>query len=376
MPRNTQNGITLILLFMLISAACITAQAQEPVSYQLKTIVIDPGHGGRDPGCLRGKVYEKNIVLSVALKLGKMIQDSLPGVRVVYTRSDDTFVELSTRAEIANRNKADLFISIHINATKSAQANGTETFIMGMNMSEDNMEVCQLENSVITLENDYSTRYEGFNPSVPESYIIFSLLQNAHMEQSLILAEYLQKSYSKGPITHSRGVRQAGFVVLWKCTMPSILTELGFLSNPSDYNILSDSRQHCRMARNIFNAVKAYRDKFGMKTVQDTAPSPAPSEPPAVHSKNDSRRPSAQASRNNKQKKEPSDTPKAFHIQILATTNDMKNDDPFFKGKKHGTCKVGNIYKYYIGDFKTREEAQRKLHEVSRDFKDAFVTFF
>jgi len=375
MLRNIENRITLILLFMLMSATCITAQTQESASYHLKTIVIDPGHGGKDPGCLKGTVYEKNIVLSVALKLGKMIQDSLPGVHVVYTRSDDTFVELSTRAEIANRNKADLFISIHINATRSTQAHGTETFIMGMDMSEDNMEVCQLENSVITLENDYSTRYEGFAPSVPESYIIFSLLQNAHMEQSLILAEYLQKSYSKGPVTHSRGVRQAGFVVLWKCTMPSILTELGFLSNPEDYRILSDSKQHGRLAGNIFNAVKAYRDKFGMKAVQDTA-APAPAEPHPVYVKDGSERPSAPASEDKKQVKEPSDTPKTFHIQILATPNDLKNDDPFFKGKKHGTYRIGNINKYYIGDFKTREEAQRKLSEVRKDFKDAFVTFF
>jgi len=376
MLRNTKKRITLILFLILISAACITAQTQESASYQLKTVVIDPGHGGKDPGCMKGKVYEKDIVLSVALKLGRMIQDSLPGVNVVYTRTDDTFVELSARAGIANRDKADLFISIHINATGSTQAHGTETFIMGMNMSEDNMEVCQLENSVITLESDYSTKYEGFNPSVPESYIIFSLLQNAHMEQSLILAENLQKSYSKGPITHSRGVRQAGFVVLWKCTMPSILTELGFLSNPGDYKILSDSKQHYRLAGNIFNAVKAYRNKFGIKEVQDTAPSSSMAEPIPVYVKDDSKRPSVRTSGDKKREKEPSDTLNAFHIQILATPYNLKNDDPFFKGKKHGTYKVGNINKYYIGDFKTREEAQRKLSEVRRDFKDAFVTFF
>lgn len=369
--------LLLISLLSLLASTYLSAQDQDFSSFQLKTIVIDPGHGGKDPGCLKGQVYEKDIVLSVALKLGKMIQDSLPGVNVIYTRSSDTFVELSKRAEIANRNKADLFISIHINATRSSQAHGTETFIMGMNMSEDNMEVCQLENSVITLESDYSTRYEGFDPSVPESYIIFSLLQNAHMEQSLVLAESLQKSYLKGPVTNSRGVRQAGFVVLWKCTMPAILTELGFLSNPGDFKILSDSKQHYRLARNIFRAVKSYRDRFETNIPKVSIPSasiskhvPAPRKsvtPPASASS---------SSTSTKEQNETSEKAGMYHIQLLATPKELKSDDPFFKGIKCEIYRVDNLNKYYIGDFNTREEAQRKLTDIHNDFKDAFVTFF
>lgn len=252
-----------LILAVLISAPLLNAQQDGGVSYGVKTIVIDPGHGGKDPGCVRGRVYEKDIVLSVAQKLGRMIQDSLPGIKVIFTRSDDTFVELSERAAVANLNNADLFISIHINATKATQAHGAETFIMGMDKSEENMEVCQLENSVITLESDYSTRYDGFDPTAPESYIIFSLLQNAHVEQSLILAEEVQKAYAaNGPVTHDRGVRQAGFVVLWRCTTPAILTELGFLSNSGDYAILSNPKQHQRLASDIFTAVKTYCERF------------------------------------------------------------------------------------------------------------------
>jgi len=370
------NPLRTLLLFMIVlSSSVLCARGQDFSSYQLRTIVIDPGHGGKDPGCLRGHVYEKDIVLSVALKLGKMIQDSLPGINVIYTRSSDTFVELSKRAEIANRNKADLFISIHINATRSSQAHGTETFIMGMNMSEDNMEVCRLENSVITLESDYSAKYEGFDPSVPESYIIFSLLQNAHMEQSLILADELQKSYAKGPLTHSRGVRQAGFVVLWKCTMPSILTELGFLSNPGDFKILSEPKQHYRLAKNIFGAVKMYHDRFDAGPRSHPVPSSAVDMPVPATETNTAGHPSASSSvRDNN--KESAGSEGAFHIQILATPNDLKADDPFFKGKKCKIFRAGALNKYYIGDFKTKEEARQKLADIKKDFKDAFISYF
>ena len=206
--------------------------AQNKQVVELKTVVIDAGHGGHDPGATNGRIYEKNITLSVAKRLGDLIKRNYPSVKVIYTRDDDTFVELYKRADIANKNNADLFISIHVNSVDNRSVRGHETFVMGQDKNSENLEICQLENSVITLEDDYTSNYQGFDPKNPESYIIFSLLQNAHLEQSLDFATLVQKNADAGPITNNRGVKQANFIVLWKCTMPAVLIELGY-SRPS-----------------------------------------------------------------------------------------------------------------------------------------------
>ncbi|MBQ1219694.1 MAG: N-acetylmuramoyl-L-alanine amidase, partial [Bacteroidales bacterium] len=229
-----------------------------------KTVVIDAGHGGKDPGCISAnrKYYEKNITLSVALKLGALIKKEYPMVKVIYTRSTDKYVDLSARADIANRNKADLFISIHVNATKATQARGTETFVMGTHKNDANFEVCKMENSVITIEDDYEHKYQGFDPSSAESYIIFSLLQNTHLEQSLMFAQQLQTEYKKGPIYVNRGVKQGGLLVLWKTTMPAVLTELGFMSNPKDLSVLVSSQGQNAFAQRLFNAFKLFKKEY------------------------------------------------------------------------------------------------------------------
>ena len=239
-------GFCLLAIFAFLLLP-IPSRSQEG-GLRLKTVVIDAGHGGHDPGAVSklSKMSEKEINLDLALLLGARIQKEYPDVKVIYTRKTDKFVELAERGNIANRNHADLFISIHVNSAKSTAASGTETFVMGTDKSESNMAVCKRENSVILLEEDYSTTYEGFEPDNPESYIIFNLMQNAHFEQSIAFASLVQQQFiSQGPIKKSRGVRQAPLMVLWRTTMPSVLVEVGFLSNSSDRTILNqkESRQ-------------------------------------------------------------------------------------------------------------------------------------
>jgi N-acetylmuramoyl-L-alanine amidase len=224
-------------------------------------VVIDAGHGGHDPGCNFSNDREKEVTLSIALKLGKMIEDSLPDVKVVYTRKTDKFIELSERSNIANKNNADLFISIHCNANDNAEANGTETYIMGLHKSESNLQVSKRENSVITLEKDYknNSAYEQFDPNSPIGHIIFSLIQNAYIDQSAKFASHVENEFKKNTKLKSRGVKQAGFLVLWKTAMPGVLIETGFLSNEMDRKVLSKDSGQTVMAKSIYNAVKKYK---------------------------------------------------------------------------------------------------------------------
>ncbi|HPS95583.1 MAG TPA: N-acetylmuramoyl-L-alanine amidase, partial [Bacteroidales bacterium] len=192
--------------------------AQNDSYVSIRKVVIDAGHGGKDPGAvsINRKTQEKNITLTVALKLGDLIKKNFPDIKVIYTRSTDVFIPLNQRTDIANKNRADLFISVHVNSAKARSAAGTETFVMGMDKSSSNLEVSKLENSVVVLEgDDFSSKYEGFDPNVPESYIIFSLLQNSHLEHSLSFASLVQRNLSKGPIIINRGIKQAGLLVLW-----------------------------------------------------------------------------------------------------------------------------------------------------------------
>ena len=227
----------------------------------MHTIVIDAGHGGHDPGCQYGGKQEKNITLAIALKLGKIIKENLTDVNVKNTRSEDKFVELSERTAIANRNSADIFISIHVNANGKTSANGTETYTMGLHKSNDNLEVAKRENAVVLMEDDYSKRYDGFDPKSPEANIIFSLYQNVHLDQSLRFASKVEKQFKNGIGRASLGVKQAGFLVLWKTTMPSVLIETGFLSNDSERKYLCSEDGQEALAKGIFEALKEYKEE-------------------------------------------------------------------------------------------------------------------
>lgn len=336
----------------------IVAAQQRSQSMQLKTVVIDPGHGGKDPGCISSnrKYYEKNITLSVALKLGALIKKEYPNVKVVYTRSTDKYVDLTQRAAIANSNKADLFISIHVNATKATQARGTETFVMGTHKNDANFEVCKMENSVITIEDDYEQKYQGFDPNSPESYIIFSLLQNTHLEQSLIFAQQIQSEYRKGPIYVNRGVKQGGLLVLWKTTMPAVLTELGFMSNPKDLSVLVSAQGQNSFAQRLFNAFVMFKkeyEKTGAYTLQER---------------------DEQVEQEQIQVQQEQQQDSFYGIQILSVREKLNPSAPDLKGyKDYKYIKVGNLYKYYIGEYKTKKEAGEDLKSVRKTFPGAFV---
>jgi N-acetylmuramoyl-L-alanine amidase len=228
----------------------------------VRTVVIDPGHGGKDPGAVGANVYEKTINLSVALKFGKLIEEWFPDVKVLYTRTTDVFVDLRDRSNFANNNNADLFISIHANSTEKGRdtTSGNETWIMGLHKTEENLKVAMLENSSIKGEEDYETKYEGFDPSSPESYIMFSLMQDMYLEQSLQMAEFIQEEFQSGPINKDRGVKQAGFIVLWMTAAPRVLIELGYISHPTEESLLIDENNQQQMAECVFKAFKKYRE--------------------------------------------------------------------------------------------------------------------
>ncbi|MFZ4800135.1 MAG: N-acetylmuramoyl-L-alanine amidase family protein, partial [Bacteroidia bacterium] len=229
---------------------------------KINLVVIDAGHGGHDPGAIGSKLKEKDVVLALALKLGKLIESNFSDVKVIYTRKTDEFIELYRRAKIANENHADLFISLHCNSTKSKESYGTETWVMGLHKSQSNLDVAKKENASILLEDNYSASYDGFNPNSPEANIIFSLFQNAYLDQSLDLAAKVQKHFRNNMKSLDRGVKQAGFLVLYKTTMPAILIENGFVSNLKEEELLSSEKGKNEIAHSIFDAFKEYKFKM------------------------------------------------------------------------------------------------------------------
>lgn len=243
----------LIILLMMVSLSTFA----KPF-----VLVIDAGHGGKDPGAVGAISKEKDINLKVALALGKLVEDNLKDVKVVYTRKTDVFVELDARAGIANANKADLFISIHTNASAGNKTvKGTETYTLGMHRAASNLEVAKRENSAIMLEKNYEERYEGFNPKSSESYIIFELMQDEYMKQSVSLAGNIQKEFANTAKRNNRGVYQAGFLVLRATSMPSCLVELGYISTPDEERYLNSQEGVSNLSKSIFNAVKQYKEK-------------------------------------------------------------------------------------------------------------------
>ena len=351
--KKTIKYAAFALLFAVFSLVLPHTLAASGEGGTIKTVVIDPGHGGHDPGTIwaNGKYKEKDIVLSVSLRLGSLIKQKYPSVKVLYTRSSDKFVDLSERSYFANRNKADLFISIHVNATGTTSVTGTETFVMGTDKSDSNFELCKKENSVIALEDDYQSKYEGFDPSSPESYIIFSLLQNVHLEQSLRFAELIQQRYKSGPIQTNRGVKQGGLIVLWKSTMPAVLTEIGFLSNAKDRSILASRDGQAKIADNIFKAFCQYKEEIEQ-----------------IHGE-------AEASESTPQAPAQTDNPEEYYtIQILSVSKPLAKNARDLKGlADYRYVKSGNAYKYTTGRYSSRSEAQKNLPAVRKLFKGAFV---
>jgi len=243
------------MLLILIGAA-------KPLNHKqgnkIRTVTIDAGHGGHDVGCTYGGAREKDVTLAVALKVGLKINELMPDVKVIYTRKTDEFIELHERAGIANSKNADLFVSIHCNANKKTEVFGTETFSMGLHKTNGNLDVAKRENSVILMENDYQDKYEGFDPNSPEAHIYFSFLQGAYLDQSIELASSVEKNFVKSN-RNSRGVKQAGLMVLWKSKMPSILIETGFLSNSTERKYLLSENGQNELATAIAKAIVEYK---------------------------------------------------------------------------------------------------------------------
>jgi N-acetylmuramoyl-L-alanine amidase len=230
-----------------------------PLDNKVDVIVIDAGHGGHDPGTSGKSLKEKDVALKIALKLGSYIEKNVSDVKVIYTRKDDTYLSLDERADVANKNKADLFICIHANSLPGAPAHGTETYVMGLHKDKSNFEVAKRENSVILMDENYQERYEGFDPKSPESYILFAINQSAYQENSLRFAAKVESQFKTRVGRNSRGVKQAGFVVLWRTTMPSVLIETGFLSNAYEEKFLGSDDGQDLIASGIYRAFKEYK---------------------------------------------------------------------------------------------------------------------
>jgi len=249
-------GITAVLLAITLLNSSSTHIKPE---FKVDVVVIDAGHGGKDSGTRGKQILEKDVALKIALKVGHYIEKNIPGVKVIYTRKTDTYIPLDERANIANRANADLFICIHANSMPGGRAIGTETYVMGLHKDASNFEVAKRENSVILMDENYKERYEGFDPDSPESYILFSLTQSAYQESSLLFAQKVEDQFKHRVGRNSRGVKQAGFVVLWRTTMPSVLIETGFLSHPTEEQFLATERGQDLIASGIYRAFKEYK---------------------------------------------------------------------------------------------------------------------
>jgi N-acetylmuramoyl-L-alanine amidase len=255
MPVRNIGITALLVAITLLNSSSTTINPE----FKVDVVVIDAGHGGKDPGTQGKNSKEKDIALKIALKLGKYIEQNCKDVKVIYTRKNDTYLAYHERPVIANKHKADLFICIHANSNPNTKAHGTETYVMGLTKEEKNFEVAKRENSVIMLDKDYKEHYEGFDPESPESYILFSLAQSAFLESSLSFANKIESQFKNQVKRTSRGVKQGPFWVLWSTAMPSVLVETGFLSNPADEKYLLSAEGQDAIAHGIYRAFKEYK---------------------------------------------------------------------------------------------------------------------
>jgi N-acetylmuramoyl-L-alanine amidase len=343
-----------ILLLLFLVSGHLAAQ------YSVNKVVIDAGHGGKDPGAVGSRSKEKDIALAIALKVGGYIEKYIPDVEVIYTRKSDVFVELHRRASIANESQADLFISIHCNAAKSSHTYGTETFVMGLHKNDANLEVAKLENAAILQEENYSDMYEGFDPGQDEDYITLTLFQESFLEQSTMIAQEIQDQFRERVKRKDRGVFQAGFLVLYKVAMPGVLVETGFITNPEDEKFLLSEDGQAYIASAIYRAFKVYKEEMER---QDNKAKSVKEYADLTSSGNDR-----------------TQTPKVFYRVQFAS---YKNSRHFNKKKYKGLPDIRNYFqdgmvKYTTGNVTSYPEAVALLKEVkeNKKIKDAFVVAF
>ncbi len=360
----------LSLLFVLSQTAFADRQGY------VRTVVIDPGHGGKDPGAIGAKSKEKDIVLAIALKLGGYIESNFDDVEVIYTRTTDEFIGLNRRAQIANENKADLFISIHCNSAANSRAYGSETFVMGLHRSQENLEVAKKENAAILYEEDYLETYSGYDPNSPEANIIFSMYQNIYLNQSLAMASLIQDQFRDRAGRHDRGVKQAGFLVLYNVTMPGILVEAGFLSNAQEEKYLMSEMGQAHIASAIFRAFRDYKNYQDQIVAQQSKGNGSVSSQVAEAESGfvtPGRSQSVEITES-----QPEGPVISFRVQFASTSEVRSANDPAFRNLDGVSFYYHEgLYKYTLGNESNIEavgEIQQKLR--TNGFEDAFIVAF
>ena len=363
MPINIKRSFQLFLVLTFLAFSFTPAIAQEAgddPAKGIRIVVIDAGHGGHDPGA-SGKVEkEKNIALAIALKVGQYIEENMPDVKVIYTRKEDVFVDLWKRAEIANNAEADLFISIHVNAHTRNSAYGTLTLVLGQHRADENFDVAVRENSVILLEEDYETIYEGFNPESTESYIMFSLMQKTYFRQSIEFGDYVQDQFRERAQRRDLGVREQGLLVLAQTSMPGVLIETGFMSNPQEEKYLITDYGQDIIASAIYRGFREYKEEIDRRS-DFTA---VVKEDPVVEQV---------SSVNAEAVTIPADQI-VFSIQIASSKNKTSTEPSSFKGQQGVVVKQdGRWFKYLVGNETNYYKALESCKEIKKNFPDAFV---
>mgnify|MGYP001024600577 FL=1 len=349
-------GIVGVLLFLGMLSFEGMVCAQESYG-KIKCICIDAGHGGKDPGCVGKVSYEKNITLKVALKVGKLIREKHPDVKVVYTRDKDVFIELGERGKIANKHKADLFMSLHVNAVPNNKSvSGIETYVLGLHKTEANLKVAMKENEVIKYEDDYSVKYSGFDPSRAESYIIFSMMQNLYLGNSLRIAGFVQDELISATHNADRSVRQAGYLVLKDVAMPAILIEMGFISNPEEERFLNTADGQNKIARSVAKAFTAYKEELERNSavLVDHSDETEQEEGEKVGI--------------------PERTDGLFYaVQIASASSKIKDVGELGYSGRVSELKTADRYRYYTGKADSYEEVLQNLERIRKKVKDCFV---
>ena len=400
--RRTSSFVLLLMRtnLLLIALLCLLATVCGRVEAKPFTLVIDAGHGGHDAGAVGAFSKEKTINLNVALAFGRYVERNCRDVRVIYTRKSDVFVTLHGRADIANKAKADLFISIHTNALpKGRISRGMETYTLGMHRAADNLEVAKRENEVILQEKDYKERYQGFDPNSSESYIIFEFLQDNNMQRSVDLAKLVQTNVCSSAGRPNKGVKQAGFLVLRETSMPSCLIELGFISTPDEERLLNNDTSIDNIARGIYNAFIAYKRTYSNDGItyspeepsafpdsredRQVAQAPVPAqEVPAINSPSETRGGQGALTTVNVQENPvsvpvQSNSGLRFKVQIFVSDIVLRSNDSRFKGRKDADYyKEGGMVKYTIGESADFNEMNNLRRQLDPTFRGCFVVAF
>lgn len=363
MPINIKHLIHTFLVstfFAFLIPQGIKGALPEDPPNGIHTVVIDAGHGGRDPGAVGKQGKEKDIALSIALKLGNYIEKNIPDVKVIYTRKQDVFVELHERARIANEAEADLFVSIHVNALQKPEVHGTLTLVLGQHRADENLDVAMRENSVILLEEDYETTYEGFDPTSTESYIMFSLMQKTYFKQSIQFGDYVQDQFRDRAARKDLGVREQGLLVLARTYMPGVLVETGFISNEEEEKYLMTEYGQDIIASAIYRGFREYKEEIDRKSnltviIPQKSDTDKEAEQPAMQL-------SGSADRI------------IFRIQLASSKNKVAADPASFKGYENvRVIQDGRWFKYLYGEENNYHSALERCKAVKADYPDAFV---